>query len=124
MDLVLPELSYQIVGMLFDVYNTLGYGHLERVYQKAIAEELKRKGLEFKEQVAFNVDYQGKKIGSYFLDFLIEDKVILEIKQGERFLRGNLNQVNAYLKASGLKLAILANFTPQGVLFKRLVNIK
>ncbi len=122
--LVLPELSYQIVGILFDVNNSIGYGHLERVYQGAVAEALKANKLKFKEQVPFSIEYQGKKIGKYRLDFLIEDKVVLEIKQGERFLRGNISQVNAYLKSTGLKLAILANFTPQGVLFKRLVNIR
>lgn len=122
-DVIFPELSYRIVGTLFDVSNSIGCGHLERVYQKAVAEALKTEGLKFKEQVPVQVDYQGKKVGKYFLDFLIEDKVVLELKQGERFLRGNINQVNAYLKSTGLKLAILANFTPQGVLFSRLVNI-
>ena len=122
-EVVWPDLSYQIVGILFDVYNSIGYGHLERVYQKAVAEALRVKKLTFKEQVAAPVTYQGKTVGKNYLDFVIEDKVVLELKQGERFLRGNIDQVNSYLKATGLMLAILANFTPQGVLFKRMVNL-
>jgi len=122
-EVVWPDLSYKIVGILFDVYNSIGYGHLERVYQKAVAEALRANKVAFKEQVAASVTYQGKTVGKNYLDFVIEDKVVLELKQGERFLRGNIDQVNSYLKATGLMLAILANFTPQGVLFKRIVNL-
>lgn len=121
-DLVHPELSYQIVGALFDVYNALGHGHLEKTYQRAVAQALKERGLSFQEQVSVPVSYRGAKVGRQFLDFLIEDLVILELKQGDRFRKNNFDQVSAYLMTSGLKLAILANFTKQGVLFRRIVN--
>lgn len=122
-DLIYPELSYQIVGALFAVYHELGSGYLERVYQEAVAHALTENGLVFREQVPVPVEFRGKKVGQYFLDFVIGEKVILELKQGNRFRRGNTDQVNAYLKSTGLQLAILANFTPEGVKFRRFVNI-
>ncbi len=122
-DLVFPELSYKIVGALFDVYNALGHGHLEKVYQRAVTEALKERGLAFREQVPTDAVFHGKTVGKYLLDFLIEDKVVLELKQGDRFRKGNIDQVNAYLQATDRQLAILANFTQQGVLFRRIVNV-
>lgn len=122
-DLVYPELSYQIIGALFDVYNDLGPGHLEKVYQKAIAKTLEERGVSFKEQVPYDLGYKGEIIGKQYLDFLIEDKIILEIKQGDRYRKQNLDQIIAYLKSSGKLLAILANFSREGVLFRRLLNL-
>lgn len=109
-DLVHPELSYKIVGALYDVYNAIGPGHLERVYQKAVTEALKDRKLTFAEQVQADLVYKGKPVGKYFLDFLVENAVVLELKQGDRFRRHNIEQTISYLKATNLKLAILANF--------------
>lgn len=122
-DIVCPELSYQIVGALFDVYNALGDGHLEKTYQQAVAKSLEEKGLSFQEQVPSEVAFKGERVGTQYLDFLVEDSVILELKQGDRFRKQNFNQVIAYLKATNKPLAILANFTRDGVLFRRLINI-
>lgn len=119
---IYPELSYKIVGALFDVYNAVGHGLLERTYQRAVAQSLKEHGLHFKEQVPYQVTFHGTTIGQQFLDFLIEGKIVLELKQGDRFRKENFNQVNAYLSATGCKLAILANFTSDGVVFRRIVN--
>ncbi|TAL20579.1 GxxExxY protein [Patescibacteria group bacterium] len=74
-DLVHPELSYAIVGALFDVYNTLGHGHLEKTYQRAVAQSLKDRKLSFREQVPVPVTYRGTAVARQFLDFLIEDAV-------------------------------------------------
>ena len=80
-DLIYPAFSYQIVGILFEVFKQLGNGYQEKHYQKAVAEELKRSGLRFKEQVSMPLLYKEKKIGNYFLDFLVEDKIIVELKK-------------------------------------------
>ena len=122
-DLVYPELSYKIVGVLFDVCNELGAGHQEKYYQKAVAKALNEANVKFKEQVKVPLKYRKENVGIYFLDFLIEDKMILEIKRGDRFSKDFYHQVNAYLEASGLKLGLLANFTNNGVKFKRVVNV-
>ena len=123
-DVIYPELSYQIIGILFSVFNSLGYGYKEKYYQIAIANELETAKLPFKEQVPFAVKFHRKIIGRHFLDFLIYGKVILEIKQGDRFSRSDITQVTGYLRTTGLRLAILARFSRKGLIFKRIVNIK
>src|SRR3989344_8312606 len=121
-DLVYPELSYQIVGILFEIFNKMGYGYQEKYYQKAISEKLREAGLPFREQVFIEIKLGDSKIGRYFLDFLIDDKVVLEIKKLDKFLKTNIDQTYAYLKSTNLKLGILANFTKNGIQFKRIVN--
>lgn len=120
---IYKELSYEIVGILFDVFNDLGYGYKEISYEKAIAKNLELKGKKFERQVPFKLEYKGEIIGNFFLDFLIENKIILEIKKGNYFDRKNINQVKEYLKVANKKLAILANFTPNGVKFIRILNL-
>jgi len=123
-DLVYPELSYKIIGILFSVFNELGYGYQEKYYQKAITIIFKENGINFKEQISAPLQFKGNKIGYYYLDFLIEGKLVLEIKKGDRFLKSNIEQVYAYLRRFNLKLGIIANFTKEGLRFKRIVNIK
>lgn len=120
---IYPELSYKIIGLVFDVFNHLGYGYQEKYYQKAIALLFSENDIKFKEQVHFPLKFNKQKIGSYFLDFLIENKIVLEIKKGDRFSKKDIQQLYAYLKASGLKLGILINFTSKGIKFKRILNL-
>lgn len=122
-DLIYPELSYKIIGILFDVYNQLGYGYQEKYYEKAVATSLKLAELSYKEQFSVPLKFKGKKIGNYFLDFLVDDKVVLELKRGERVAKSNIDQIYAYLKAMDLKLGILGQFTPSGIKFRRILNI-
>lgn len=121
---IFKELSYVIVGVLFEVYNELGYGYQEKYYERAIEQEFERRKVKFKRQPACNVVFKGEKIGKYYFDFLIEDVIVLEIKQGNYFSRKNINQVKAYLKAANLQLGILANFTQNGIKFMRILNIE
>ncbi|PIS40494.1 MAG: GxxExxY protein [Candidatus Kerfeldbacteria bacterium CG08_land_8_20_14_0_20_43_14] len=122
-DLVYPELSYKIIEILFEVFNELGPGLQERYYQSAIAVRLKQIDLPYAQEVRVPLDFKSSNIGSYFLDFLIDGKVILEIKRGSRFLRQNIDQVVGYLKASKKKLGIIANFTNNVVKYKRILNL-
>ena len=122
-NIIYPNLSYKIVGILFNVYNELGYGYHEKYYQRAISRELSDSGIGFQEQVSASLIFNQKTIGRFFLDFLIEDKIILEIKKDSRFSKKHIDQVNNYLKAYNKKLALLVNFDRDGVKFKRLVNI-
>jgi len=123
-DLVYPELSYKLVGIAFTVCNELGFGHLEKVYQRAFAKELSLEKLSFREQVVYPVHYKGEVIGKGYLDFLIEEKIIIELKRSDIFSRKNMEQVTNYLKLSGLNLAILVHFSKDGVKYKRIVNVK
>ncbi len=121
-DIIEPELSYKIVGTLFDVSNALGSGYSENYYQRAVALAFEDAGLKFRREVLLPVMFHGKAVGRQRCDFLVEEKVIIEIKKGVAFSRHNAEQIFNYLKASNLPLAILANFTSKGVIFKRIVN--
>ncbi|MBI5220718.1 MAG: GxxExxY protein [Candidatus Liptonbacteria bacterium] len=121
-DLVEPELSYRIIGCAYDVSNNLGPGHHEKYYQRALAESLAEAGIKFEEQYYFPLRFKTKVVGKGFVDFLVENKIIVEIKKGDKYSLKHINQVLEYLKTSGLKLAILINFGTNGVAFKRVVN--
>jgi len=122
-DLIYPELSYKIIGVLFEVYNNLGPGYQEKYYQKAIGVTFQEQGVHFQEQLLAPIKFKDKKIGKYFLDFLVDNKIVLEIKKGDRFSRRDIEQVYAYLKTTNLKLGIIANFTNKGIKFKRILNL-
>jgi GxxExxY protein len=98
-DLIYPELSYQIIGILFEVWTKLGFGHKENFYQNAIAQEFTNLDLKFKEKLPVKISYKGKVIGIYYFDFLIEDKVILEVKVRNYFSKKDIEQLYSYLKA-------------------------
>jgi GxxExxY protein len=123
-DLIYPNESYKIIGLLFKVHDKLGHGLREKDYQIAIREIFTENSINFKEQVRAEMPLYNKKIKFYYLDFLVENKIIIEIKAQERFYKDNIAQVYSYLKAKDLKLGIIVNFTKRGVLFKRIVNIK
>lgn len=121
-DLIYPELSYKLVGLAYNVFNELGHGHLEKIYQKAYAKELKEAEIVFKEQAPYKVIYKEEVIGNNYLDFLIDDKVIVELKRSDFHTKKYIDQVSNYIKVSDLKLALLINFTSSGVRIKRVVN--
>ncbi len=122
-DLIYPELSYEITGILFDVFRELGPGHKEKYYQNAIYNTLIARGYKAQKELFVPLYYQDKKVGSYFLDFLINDKIVLEIKKGNYFKPISIEQINQYLKSTNLPLGILAQFTSEGVRTKRILNI-
>jgi GxxExxY protein len=122
-DLVYPELSYEIVGCAYEVWDELGFGHSEKIYQKSFAIVLRTKNKKFQEQVYYSLKFRDEIVGKGFLDFLIDDKIIIELKKDGNFSKTNIEQVLNYLKLSNLKLAILINFTKEGVKFKRIVNV-
>lgn len=121
-DLIYPDLSYKLVGLAYTVFNEIGHGHLEKIYQKAYAKELKDSNIEFKEQAPYQVIYKEEVIGNNYLDFLIENKIIIELKRSDFHSKKYIDQVSNYIKVSNLKLAILINFTSNGVRIKRIVN--
>ena len=118
-----PELSYKIIGALFDVFNELGYSYREIYYQKAIAKLFKQLNINFREQVGMPLLFKGEMIGRAVCDFLVDDKIILEIKHGDRFSVQDIKQLYTYLKAKNLKLGILARFSSKGLKFKRVLNL-
>ncbi|NTV40893.1 MAG: GxxExxY protein [Candidatus Moranbacteria bacterium] len=122
--IIYKELSYEIVGAVFEVFKELGYGFKERYYEDAIANEFTRKGIKYKRQIQYKLMYKDEPLGLQQFDFLVDDKVIVELKRGDYYSKNNMTQVIQYLKTSKLKLAILINITSQGAKFKRVLNLE
>ncbi len=114
--------SYKITGAVMNVFKALGYGYQEKYYYRAIKEAILSLGFKIKEQVFTPLLYNGKSIGNYYLDFLINDSIVLEIKVSNEIYPRHIKQVLGYLTAHNLKLGIIAAFTKNGVIFKRVVN--
>lgn len=121
-DLIYPELSYQIVGILFNVHTKLGGKYQEKYYQRAVGVALREAGINFVKEIMVDLSFNETKIGKYYLDFLVEDKLILELKATPKLIREDFKQVMAYLKAKNLKLGILANFRGEKLIYKRILN--
>ena len=121
-DLLFPGLSFKLNGVLFDVSKQLGGGHREQYYQKAVAIALEQAKIPFREQVYAPLVYNGKVIGKYYLDFLVDEKIILELKRGQFVPATVINQTKEYLSALQRDLAIIACFTYSGVVIKRIIN--
>jgi len=121
---IYPELSYKIIGILFEIWKEIGYSHKEKYIQKAIVSAFSKNNISFKKEVKTDLKFKDDKIGLYFLDFLIENKIVLEIKKRDYFSKNDIEQVYSYLKTKKLKLGIIAHFTKNGVKFKRILNIK
>ncbi|MFA5777815.1 MAG: GxxExxY protein, partial [Parcubacteria group bacterium] len=83
--LIYPELSYKIVAALYEVQKNLGGGYQEKYYQKALAKEFNIKKIKYTGQLPIELRYKDESLGRYFLDFLIEDKIVLEIKSDSKF---------------------------------------
>lgn len=90
-DILYPDLSYQIIGCAFDVYAQIGSGHAEKFYQKALATAFKNRNIIFEEQVYTPLKYRDDIIGKQFLDFLVENKIIVEIKKNNRYSKTHID---------------------------------
>lgn len=120
--IVLPELSYTIMGMLFSVHNELGPSLLEKYYQRAVTRELDRQAIPYKKEFPVCLMYKDEPIGKYILDFIINDAIILETKAQIAWSPKFFRQTLAYLKETGLPLAIIVNFRRPRVEYKRIIN--
>ena len=113
MDAKHKALTHQIIKAFYNVYNTLGYGFLEKVYEKAIAIELSTLGLKVEQQARITVYYAGQIIGEYFADLLINNTVIVELKATRTIATEHEAQLLNYLKATTFEVGLLLNFGPK-----------
>jgi GxxExxY protein len=104
------KLSNQVIHCYYKVYNTLGYGFLEKVYEKALYLELLNNGINCKRQCPIKVYYNGTIVGEYYADIIVEDSIILELKAAEALVIEHEYQLVNYLKATEIELGILLNF--------------
>ena len=104
------ELSNKIIKAYYNVYNRLGYGFLEKVYENAFVLELKRMGVRGRRQVPVKVYDLGENVGEYFADIIVEDKIILELKAVDVLCEEHEAQLINYLKATSIEVGLLFNF--------------
>ncbi len=115
------DLSYKIVGLAIEVRKELGYGFLEKVYENALMILFEENKIEARQQVPIKVNFHGRVIGDYIADILVKDSIILELKSQDKIAEIHKAQTLNYLRATGLKLAILLNFGKDRLEAKRLV---
>jgi len=104
------ELTEQIIKAFYKVYNTLGYGFLEKVYENALLIELKKFGFEVENQKDICVYYDHVEVGIYYADIVVEDVVIIELKASEALVEEHAIQLVNYLKATDIEVGLLLNF--------------
>jgi GxxExxY protein len=119
--LIYPKLSYILMGILFEVHNKLGTKYQEKHYQKALEIKLKELNILYKREVKVNIKFGREDLGEFFIDFIIKNKIILEIKKVWKITQDDIKQVLRYLKATNFKLAIIANFKHRRLEYRRVL---
>ena len=120
--LVLPEESYKLMNLFFKVHNELGSCCKEKNYQDAIEVLLKQQKINYEREKELSMPFAGEELKGFFADFVIDNKIILEVKAKSFIENEDVRQVLRYLKASGYSLAIIANFKRQKLEYKRIIN--
>lgn len=120
-DFLYEDLTYRVRGVMFSVYNGLGFGHKESVYQKALVTEFLRRNIPFEGEKSLPVLYEGEKVGVYKPDFLIDNKIVVEIKALPFISKEMEIQLINYLKGTGYRLGLLVNFGSARLEIKRKV---
>ncbi|WP_240976641.1 GxxExxY protein [Flavobacterium rivulicola] len=110
MELLHKDLTDSVLKTFYEVYNELGYGFLEKVYHNALYIELKNKGLDVVSQKQIDVFYKGLKVGEYYADLIVENKVILELKAAEFVVEEFEIQLINYLRGTDCEVGLLLNF--------------
>ena len=121
-DFQYKELTEKIIEIFYRVYNKLGYGFLEKVYENAMMKEFKTADIPAVSQYAINVVYEDEIIGEYFADILVDNKVIVEIKAAKSLAIENEAQLLNYLKATEIEVGLLLNYGPKPDLKRKVFN--
>ena len=117
----LNSLTEKVLGAVFEVSNTLGAGFLEKVYERALLMELRTRGIRATGQTSLAVSYKGQTVGEYFVDILVEDVLVVELKCVDHLANEHTAQCLNYLRASGRALCLLVNFQKPKVEWKRII---
>jgi len=119
--LLYKELSYKIVGCFYSVYNTLGPGHKEDVYQKALKIEFDEQKIKYVSKKRLKIEYKNKQVGIYEPDFIVEDKIVIELKSVLHMPKVHEQQLYHYLKGSEYKLGYIVNVGSEKIDIRRRV---
>jgi GxxExxY protein len=120
-DLLHGDLTRRVIGAFYYVYNRLGHGFMESVYQRALANTLERTGTRVHREAPLTVEFEGVVVGDFRADIVVEDRVIVEVKTIDQLSAVHEAQLLNYLRASGLPVGLLLNFGPKATC-RRLVN--
>ena len=120
MSLLHQSITNTILKVYYEVYNELGHGFLEKVYQNAMYLELKARGLKVESQKEVKVHFKQQLVGEYYADLIVENKVIIELKVAEVLMNAHVAHTINYLKATPIEIGILLNFGAEPE-FKRLI---
>ena len=121
-DFIYGELSYKVIGLMYKIYNAMGAGFQEKYYQSAIRKVFEKEGVPFLEQVRMDINIAGANIGRYYIDFVVDHKIAIEIKARSFFAQKDIRQLLGYLKKSGLEVGLLVGFSSDGLKIKRLLK--
>ena len=113
------EITHKIIGAAYQVFNTLGFGFLESVYKKAMMIELAKKDVKVEQEKALNVYYDEQVVGNFYVDIVVEDEIIVELKSVQNLAKEHEVQVVNYLAGLKKEIGLLINFGPSGVEVKR-----
>ena len=116
------KITEQIIKAYYTVYNTLGYGFLEKVYENAMVIELHKLGLGVKKQQNIKVFYDNQEVGDYYSDLLVEEKVIVELKAAKNLCEEHEAQLLNYLKATDVEVGLLLNFGKEAQLKRKVFS--
>ncbi|MBL8181445.1 MAG: GxxExxY protein [Blastocatellia bacterium] len=114
------ELTEVVIGTFYEVYNELGHGFLESVYENSLAIALREKGFEVFQQIAIPVWFRGKQVGDFDADILVNKLILLELKTAKSIDQAHIAQLLNYLKATEIEVGLVFNFGPKPE-FKRVV---
>ena len=122
--LVYPELSYLLMELFYKIHNELGPSYQEKHYQRAIELKLKKNDIKYQKEKEIELTYEDGSLGKFYADFIVEDKIIIEVKKARFITQENTKQLYRYLKATGLKLGVIVNFGRKDKLqYKRIINL-
>ncbi len=117
------ELTEKIIGCAYKVYNQMGFGFLESVYEKCLLIELRKAGLSAESQIPIKVFYDGESVGEFAADILVEGVVILELKSVRRVIQAHEVQLVNYLTATNKEVGLILNFGPEKAEIKRKIRL-
>ncbi len=113
------DITHKIIGCAYEVYNKLAFGFLESVYKKAMVIELNKSNIQVEAEKALKVYYENQVVGDFFVDLLVENEIVVELKSVENLNRAHEVQLVNYLNALNKEIGLLINFGPSGVNLKR-----
>jgi GxxExxY protein len=116
------DLTYEIIGLIYQFYNKLGFGYQEKYYQRAFASLLEEKQIRYRRELYSPIVFNNIIIGGYYIDFLVYDKIIVEFKISNEVYARHFRQVIGYLETKKLKVGLLALITPKGIKIKRIIK--